>query len=242
MTSNANMITEIKRYLYEPELNSNDDATLINQDIVLNLMNRAIDELSIETLANYNVYTYTEATASAPTSKTFAELTNSNETNLFKLEELLIKEPDTNDYREIWRLNVEDKKDVGLASNDNTLGCTIYNDTIYFTTGLSSSAEVVISGRWKKTNIDETGNYPLHPITEQAVVYFCVAHGKFIQGESEQGAVWYKLYENRKLVVQKYFENLIDAKMPYAFKSRKRSNSAAYTSTDAIYQSGSITP
>ena len=222
MTSNSSIITEIQGYLFEPE--SSEQPQLVDSTMTINLLNRAIDELCIDTEANYNVYSYTEASALSPESKTFSELTGGAESYILKLKDLLVKQVIDSDYRKIDRTNLKDKKNLQDDEYNNIYYANIYSDTVWLSAGLATGDEILISGRWKKPVQVAGGTFPLHPMTEQAVIYYCVAMGFYIRGQVETGDRWYALYLTRKETVLNYFDNLIKSKYPNMISPIKTGN------------------
>ena len=237
-TTNQEMLTKIKRYLYEPEDSGSPE--LITSDMVLDLYNDAISELCLETDINYKQYVYTEATTDEPTTKTFIELTGSVETNLFKISELLIKDSATDYYRELWRTNMKDKKNISTSNSDTTYAVNIYDDSIFVNAGLQENSSIALSGRWKKAVQTTSGNFPLHPMAESAVIYFAVGYANYIKGNSSMGDKWLSRYVDRKDSVKEFFAKMVLSNAPHAIKATPRANNPM-TNDSVIVFSGSIT-
>lgn len=223
MTTNLSMIQKIQRYLYEPETVGLPQ--LITQDMVLDLYNSAIQELCLETDINFRQYLYTEATSALPLSKTFAELTGSVETDLYSLTELLIQDNESTTYRDLWRTNMKDKLNMEDFSTNIIYAVNIYDDAVHFSSGLVKDNEIAISGRWKKATQTASGNFPLHPMAEGAVVYFSVAQACYIKGQLEKGNTWFNMYTYKKKAITEYFDKLVKSKDPHAIRAIQMSNS-----------------
>jgi hypothetical protein len=217
MTTNLELVTKIQRYLYEPT--DSNSPQLITTEMVLDFYNMAIDELCLETDINYRQYLYTEATSALPTSKTLIELTGNVETHLFSLSELLIKETEEEYYRVLYKPNMEEKLNITYDSTDWVIACNIYDDSVKFTKGLDSGDVVAISGRWKKALQTTSGDFPLHPMGESAVVYFAIANGCYVKGDIATGDKWFSLFVNRKGIIKNTFEKLVKANAPHAVRA-----------------------
>lgn len=217
MTTNLELVKKIQRYLYEPT--DSNSPQLITEEMVLDFYNMAIDELCLETDINFRQYLYTEATISEPESKTFSELTNNVETHLFSITELLIKEKQEEYYRELYKTNMEDKLNIQENATDWIVGVNIYDDSIKLTKGLDSGDTIAISGRWKKAIQTTSGNFPLHPMGESAVLYFAVANGCYVKGDITTGDKWFSLFVNRKGIIKNTFDKLVKANAPHAVRA-----------------------
>lgn len=222
MTTNLSLIQKISRYLYEPEASGMPQ--LITQDMVIDFYNMAINELCLDTDINYRQYIYTEATTSKPTTKTFVEITGSAETHLFSLSELLVKEENEDYYRQLWRTNMEDKLNIQEDATGWVNAVNIYDDSIKFSKGLEENDKIAISGRWKKAEQTASGNFPLHPMAESAVVYFAVANGFYVKGSIPTGDKWLAMYLNRKEGIQQFFQKLVKSNAPHAIRANAMAN------------------
>lgn len=227
MTTNVKLITEVRNLLNDP---ISSPAPYFQDETILQYIQRATDDLCIETDCNYRAYSYT-AVASA-TSATFVTLTGSAENKLFRLTDLSVKASSDTTYREIKRVAYTSNLQISDNNDSDIISVHIYDDTIYPNAKINIGDTILISGRWKKADLVNPGTFPLDSMAEDAVVKYATAMGFFTMTKMEVGQIWFTLYEQRKEVIKKYYENLIKSKDPGAVRVHKKSNSLGITVDD----------
>lgn len=220
MTINSDLITEVRNALNDP---SSSPAPLLTDANILQNMQRAVNDLCIETEVNYRAYEYTHTGASS-TSIAILDLTGNTETALYKLKELSIKEENNNTFRRLNRVNYTDKNIITDLGENNVTACHIYDNTLYLNSAIEVDDIILVSGRWKKADLTLNGTFPLDTMCEDAVVRYAIAMGYLNMTKKDAYAVWYPMYLERKKTVEDYYADLIKAKQPSAVSVHKRSN------------------
>jgi hypothetical protein len=224
MSTNASLIQEIRNALNDPSTSS---APHFSDATILQNMQRAVNDLCIETEVNYRAYEYTHSGADDD-SFTFLELTGNTETALYKLKELSIKEENNTTFRLLNRVSFTDKNIVTDIGANQVSACHIFDNTIYLNTALEANDKILITGRWKKPDLTLGGTFPLDTMCEDAVVRYAIAMGYLNMTKQDAYGVWYQLYLERKETVKSYYNDLIKAKQPSAVSVHKRTNNLGY--------------
>ena len=217
---NSALITEIRNALNDP---SSSPAPHFEDDTILQYMQRAVNDLCIETDVNYRAYEYTHSGADT-SSLTFLTLTGNAETALYKLKELSVKEENNNTYRQLNRVNYTDKNIVTDLQATQVIACHIFDGTIYTNTDIEANDKILITARWKKPDLTLGGTFPLDTMCEDAVVRYAIAMGYLNMTKQDAYSVWYPLYLERKKTVLDYYADLIKSKQPGAVSVHKQSN------------------
>ena len=217
---NSQLITEVRNALNDP---STSPSPLLTDANILQNMQRAVNDLCIETEVNYRAYEYTHSGVSTG-DVTFIELTGNTETALYQLKELSIKEVNNTTFRRINRVNYTDKNVITDISINNVTACHIFDNTIYLNASLEADDKILITGRWKKPDLTLGGTFPLDTMCEDAVVRYAIAMGYLNMTKKDAYAVWYPMYLERKETVKSYYADLIKAKQPSAVSVHKQSN------------------
>ena len=131
---NSALITEVRNALNDP---STSPSPLLTDANILQNMQRAVNDLCIETEVNYRAYEYTHSGASTG-DVTFIELTGSAETALYQLKELSVKEVNDTTFRRINRVNYTDKNVIADISINNITACHIFDNTIYLNVNIEA--------------------------------------------------------------------------------------------------------
>jgi len=226
MTAVSSLIAEIRDLLSEPT-NLNPGKPVFFQDAsIISYINRAIDDLCIETDVNYRVYEY--SVLAAADEYTFVALTGSVESDLLDLTWLDYYSVDdaTDNWNSLLRVNPRDNKNVSTGDTGVLLNCIIYDDTIYLNRDTAIGDKFLIGGRWKKTTLTATSDtFPLDAMSEDAVIKFATSMGNYKQHNDSLGDKWLLLYEARKKQIQTKMGKLVAAKDPMTIAIHKTSSS-----------------
>jgi hypothetical protein len=225
MSLNSELVTEVRNLLNDPSTSA---APFFTDATILQNLQRAVNDLCIETNVNYRAYEYTHSGAST-TDVTFLELTGNAETALYQLKELSVKQVNDVTYRQLNRVSFTDKNITTDLASVNVTACHIFDNTIYTNQGIEADDKILITGNWKKPNLSLNATFPLDTICEDAVVRYAVAMGYLNMTKQDAYGVWYQLYLERKSTVKKYYDDLIKAKQPSAVSVHKKSNAIGYS-------------
>jgi len=235
MTTNASLISEIRALTNDN--NSSTDLRHLQDETILQFIQRATNDLCIETDINYRAYEYTHSGTDTD-SFTFLTLTGSVETKLYKLDELSIQLLSEGRVREIKRVSYTDNKKINNVDSTTVISCHIYDDTIYFNADITAGDIIYISGRWKKADLTLLGNFSLDSMAEDCVVKYGASMGYYTQTKETLGKIWFDFFTYRKQSIEKYYKDLLVAKDPGAVRVHKKSNSLGI----GVLDYGEITP
>jgi hypothetical protein len=224
MTLNSELVTEIRALINDTTDNPIPHLDDVN---ILSFMQRAVNELCIESDVNYRAYAYTHS--GLPISSiSFIDLTGGVEEDLYKLNELSIKTITEDYFKPLKRVNYTKNEVIKDFDSDNVYSCHIYNKTIYFNSNINAGDIILITARWKKPNLVLGNDFPLDSISEDCVIKYSSAIGYFTMNKLDLGNIWFAQYTYRKDQIVKYYKELINEKDPSAVSVIKNSNSILY--------------
>lgn len=224
MTLNSELVTEIRALINDT--NDNPIPHLKDSNI-LSFMQRAVNELCIESDVNYRVYAYTHS--GLPISSiSFIDLTGGVEEDLYKLNELSIKTITEDYFKPLKRVNYTKNEVIKDFDSDNVYSCHIYNKTIYFNSNINAGDIILITARWKKPNLVLGNNFPLDSMSEDCIIKYSSAIAYFTMNKIDLGNIWFAQFTYRKDQIAKYYKELINEKDPSAVSVIKNSNSILY--------------